>query len=74
MAWWREGLQAIDVSGELLGELDTEGLNTQGRRVGSIGVREGEASPALIWGAQLHDGLVYVSEVSGGLYIFRPEF
>ena len=76
VAWWREGLKAIDVSGELLGELDTEGLNTQGRGVGSIEVPP--ATSRLIvgrsWGAQLHDGLVYVSELSGGLYIFRPEF
>ena len=76
VAWWLEGLQAIDVSGELLGELDTEGLNTQGRRVGSIDVPPA-VSPSergTSWGAQLHDGLVYVSEVLGGLYIFRPKF
>ena len=76
VTWWRQGLQAIDVSGELLGELDTEGLNTQGRRVGSTGVPPETILPAsgFSWGAQLHDGLVYVSEARDGLYIFRPEF
>ena len=64
VAWWRQGLKAIDVSGELLGRLET-----QGRLVGSIS-GYGESS----WGAQLHDGLVYVSEVGTGLWVFRPEF
>ena len=67
MAWWRQGLKAIDVSGELLGQLDT-----QGRLVGSIGVGDGFGESS--WGAQLHNGLVYVSEVNSGLWIFRPEF
>ncbi len=65
VAWWRQGLKAIDVNGELLGRLDT-----QGRLVGSIAYGGATRS----WGAQLHDGLVYVSEVSSGLWIFRPEF
>ena len=67
VAWWNKGLKAIDVSGELRGRLDT-----QGRLVGSIGF------PGFLdtrsWGAQLHDGLVYVSELNSGLWIFRPEF
>ena len=67
VAWWRQGLKAIDVSGELLGQLDT-----QGRLVGSIGVGDGFGESS--WGAQLHNGLVYVSEVNSGLWIFRPEF
>ena len=66
VAWWRQGLKAIDVSGELLGRLDT-----QGRLVGSIAYG---GAGTRSWGAQLHDGLVYVSEVSFGLWIFRPEF
>ncbi len=66
VAWWRQGLKAIDVSGELLGRL------TQGRLVGSIGV--GNDFNESSWGAQLHDGLVYVSEVNSGLWIFRPAF
>ena len=71
MAWWTEGLKAIDVSGELLGQLET-----QGRLVGSIfyGNAASGEDPALSWGAQLHDGSVYVSEVTEGLWIFRPEF
>ncbi len=65
VAWWRRGLKAIDVNGELLGQLDT-----QGRLVGSIAYGDFATRS---WGAQLHDGLVYVSETSG-LWVFRPEF
>ena len=66
VAWWRQGLKAIDVSGELLGRLDTQGRLVGSHAYGRAGTRS--------WGAQLHDGLVYVSEVSSGLWIFRPEF
>ena len=59
-------MRASDVSGERLGRLET-----QGRLVGSIGVGDRFNSS---WGAQLHNGLVYVSETHSGLWIFRPEF
>jgi len=65
-AWYSSGLQAIDVSGTLLGELET-----QGRQVGSIRYRGGATQS---WGPQLHGGLIYVSDVNSGLWIFRPEF
>ncbi len=61
---------AIDVSGELLGRLDTQGrLLASITYGGSFGLGLGASS----WGAQLHNGLVYVSEVTSGLWIFRPE-
>ena len=69
VAWWEQGLMAIDVSGELLGRLDA-----QGRLLGSITYGGDGGFVASSWGAQLHDGLVYVSEVTSGLWIFRPEF
>ena len=72
VAWWEQGLKAIDVNGELLGRLDT-----QERLIASI-TYGGDFGLGLVgsssWGAQLHDGLVYVSEVSSGLWILRPEF
>ena len=58
------GIRAIDVTGELRG-----GLELQGREVGRI-----EFSDGLTWAPQLHDGLVYVSDVNSGLWILRPEF
>ncbi len=77
VTWLGGGLRAIDVSGELLGRLDT-----QGREVGATGQSMGRVCPltnlcmpgTLSWGAQLHDGLVYVSDVNSGLWILRPLF
>ena len=66
VAWYSEGLIAIDVTGELVGRLDT-----QGREVGAIRY-SGSATNS--WAPQLHDGLVYVSDISSGLWILRPEF
>ena len=65
VAWYSRGLRAIDVGGELFGPLET-----QGREVGRI-----EYSDSILsWAPQLHDGLVYVSDVNSGLWILRPEF
>ena len=66
VAWWAQGLMAIDVSGELLDRLDT-----QGRLVGSHRL---DGVTPFSWAAQLHDGLVYTSDFTSGLWIFRPEF
>ena len=65
VAWYSRGLRAIDVGGELLGPLET-----QGREVGRIEYSDTTSS----WAPQLHGGLVYVSDVISGLWILRPEF
>ena len=77
VAWNQRGLRAIDVSGELLGRLDT-----QGREVAAIdyceticfGIGGFFDTTPLSWAPQLHDGLVYVSDMFSGLWILRPEF
>ncbi len=66
VAWYGRGLRAIDVSGELRG-----GLDAQGREVGNIQYSLGAT---LSWAPQLHDGLIYVSDINSGLWILRPEF
>jgi hypothetical protein len=54
VAWGRQGLKAIDVSGQLVGRLDT-----QERLVGSISGYGGLLGGSTVsWGAQLHEGLV----------------
>ena len=65
VAWYSRGLRAIDVGGELLGPLET-----QGREVGSIEY----SGTTFSWAPQLHGGLVYVSDIISGLWILRPEF
>ena len=78
VSWLGGGLRAIDVSGELSGRLET-----QGREVGYTGQAMGSVCPiienlcrpgTLSWGVQLHDGLVYVSDVNSGLWVLRLEF
>ena len=68
VAWWRQGLKAIDVRRGLFGQLDQ-----QQRLIASVGFGPPDEQ-GRSWGAQLHNGFVYVSEVIGGLWIFRPEF
>lgn len=71
VAWYGRGLRAIDVSGVLLGRLDQ-----QGREVGAIDYCEGTGDCGSIasWAPQLHNGLVYVSDLFSGLWVLRPEF
>lgn len=72
-AWYENGLQAVDVSGRLLGELDK-----QARGVTSVQYDEGAtcfaASGTCTWAPQLHDGYVYVSDINSGLWVLRPDF
>ena len=72
-AWYERGLRAIDVSGELLGSLDR-----QGREIASItyGVGTGcfGGSGTCTWAPQLHDGLVYLSDLNTGLWALQADF
>jgi hypothetical protein len=64
-AWYSNGLRAIDVTGELLGE-----LHRQGREFAAFdsAVAGGAVS---IWAPQLHDGLVYASDILNGLWALQ---
>lgn len=72
-AWYENGLQAVDVSGRLLGELEK-----QARQVAGIQYDAGGAciapSGTCTWAPQVHDGLVYVSDMNSGLWVLRPTF
>lgn len=73
LAWYDAGLRALDVSGELLGELDR-----QGRLMGRW-THPGEAPVCwsgfgtCTWAPQLQDGLLYLSDVNRGLVVLRPD-
>jgi hypothetical protein len=63
------GVRAVDVSGELRGD-----LREQGREIGSIWA----ASPKgfrpnipMTWGAQPHRGVVYATDMNSGLWVGR---
>jgi len=74
-AWYEQGLQAVDVSGELFGQLEL-----QGRRI--AGVQYGQGSNCVsaqgqgtcTWAPQLHNGMVYVSDMNTGLRVLAPQF
>ncbi|MGB5302891.1 MAG: hypothetical protein WBO43_09730 [Gemmatimonadota bacterium] len=72
-SWYENGIHAVDVSGRLLGELDK-----QARQVASIEYDVGGACIALSgtcsWAPQLHDGLIYVSDLNSGLWVLQPTF
>ena len=71
LAWYSNGLQALDVSGQLLGELDR-----QGRHIAQFDYLNvaGGLSNAQNWAVQLHNGLLYLSDLTAGLWVLRPEF
>ncbi|HSJ65839.1 MAG TPA: hypothetical protein VK922_18300 [Gemmatimonadaceae bacterium] len=64
-AWYSNGLRAIDVTGDLAGDLTQQGReHAWVRPVGPRG-------PASIWAPQLHEGWVFASDMVNGLWAFR---
>jgi hypothetical protein len=73
LAWYGRGIRALDVTGELLGELDRQGREIAGYQYMGSGLCPG-TSVTCTWAPQLHDGLVYLADMNSGLWILRPEF
>jgi hypothetical protein len=72
-AWYTAGLLAIDVTGELLGELEKQGREIAAVRYGSdAGCLTADGTCAMA--PQLHRGLVYVADLNTGLWVFAPGF
>lgn len=72
-AWYTAGIRAIDVSGDLLGELEKQGREVAALRYGSdAGCLSADGTCAMA--PQLHGGLVYVADLNTGLWIFEPRF
>ena len=74
LAWYGNGLRALDVTGDLLGELDRQGREIVGLQYNSgLGSCNRPSKDTCAWGPQLHDGLVWVSDMNEGLIVFeRP--
>lgn len=64
-AWYTYGVRAIDVSGELLGD-----LTRQGREYAFI-QPAGPGGPGSIWSVHLHDGVVFASDRWNGLWALQ---
>lgn len=62
VGWYTNGLRAIDVSGTLSGDLDG-----QGRELGYI-IPSGFRGAGSIWAPQLHDGVIYMSDIYNGVW------
>jgi hypothetical protein len=72
-AWYENGLRALDVNGELLGELDRQGREITNIQYGS-GTGCVASAETCSWAPQLHEGLIYVSDMNTGLWVLRPDF
>lgn len=76
LSWYQDGIYAVDATGELLGRLDRQGRTIM--QVDyiqeSTGCFDIIGNDTCTWAPQLHNGLLYVSDVNSGLWIFRPEF
>ncbi len=74
MAWYQHGIRAVDVTGELLGELDRQGREFAGFPYnGAAGTCPG-IQATCSWAPQLHRGLLYVADMNGGLQVLQPRF
>lgn len=72
-AWYEAGVQAFDLTGELLGSLER-----QGRFIAGSGYATGGGCIAdqqqCAWAPQLHAGKIYVSDMNTGLWKLTPQF
>ena len=69
IGYYEGGIRAVDVSGELRGD-----LMAQGREIGAIwtGSPTGyRANLPMAWGAQPHKGFVFSSDVNSGLWVAK---
>jgi hypothetical protein len=68
LSWYDNGLRVLDVSGQLLGELEEQGREI----VGALYAQGLSSFATQNWAPQLHNGLVYVSDMNSGLWILQP--
>lgn len=66
LAWYANGIRALDVSGELLGALDRQGREITGFQYAEAG---GGEFPTRNWAPQFHNGLLYLSDMNTGLWV-----
>ena len=72
MAWYETGIRALDVSGRLLGELDRQGREYAALQYDGAGSGCASGSGTCNWAPQLHNGLIYLSDMNSGLWVFDP--
>ena len=74
LAWYGNGIRALDVTGDLLGELDHQGREIAGFIYnGGSGTSCNRGSgDTCTWAPQVHRGLVWVSDMNQGLVGLEP--
>ena len=72
VAWYETGVHALDVSGRLLGELDRQGREYAAFQYDGAGGGCASGSGTCNWAPQLHNGLIYLSDMNSGLWVFDP--
>ncbi|MEE8252260.1 MAG: hypothetical protein V3R24_11030, partial [Gemmatimonadales bacterium] len=71
MAWYSRGIRALDVTGELLGQLELQGRELAFLEYdGSGGCPPGDGT--CTWALQLHQGKIYLSDRNTGLWVLDP--
>gem|GEM_PF-313703 len=76
LAWYTNGIQALDVNGTLLGALDRQGRVIASLEYAGTGgaCASGAATSTCNWAPQLHNGIVYLSDMNTGIWAVRPGF
>lgn len=73
VAWYDQGVWAIDMNGELLGELERQGRAVADLRYAGAGACPSQTGMATCtWAPQLHNGMLYLSDMNTGLRILEP--
>jgi len=72
-AWYGNGVRALDVTGDLIGELDRQDREIAGFRYnGGAGSCNRGSSDTCSWAPQLHRGSLWVSDMNEGLIALSP--
>jgi hypothetical protein len=69
VAYYNAGLRAVDISGNLRGD-----LGQQGREIAALATNDADAfvqDRPFTWGPQPYNGLVFASDHTSGLWITR---
>jgi len=73
LAWYENGVYALDVSGELLGKLDRQGRVLASTRYDGLGGCPG-GSGTCTWAPQWHNGTLWAADLNSGLWALRLDF
>ncbi len=69
VGYYQAGLRVLDISGELRGD-----LYRQGREIAVLKTTDGESTVpnwGMTWGAQIHKGNIFTSDLNSGLWIVK---